>query len=427
MLGHIAYLLGMAARLPLQLADQTTKAKTMTIQSTRITRLMNTIMLAVAVFTACALAGCSTYSKVSEKRPRYQPLGVATGAVTKAEAEIVEALRRERRDPLAALGGYLTAAETASHQLQRNPRDRRAQHEYNFAVARIVATIREAKLDPWTQPLRVPARRRRISCSRTGPTRARNGIRRSTISRRRISSTSTALTSASDTRKEGLGAPIVAIGREMNKEARTNFSLPRIYYGVTAVIRFEGRRAVVAFEDPLATETVQLDGQTFPLAADFTVPLAVMLASTNPKKLELTRLLRPAKYAETARIVAAPALRPEQDGRARHSRPDGYARDVDADAQSSARRRGDPAQLPVLVLQLPERLSVSLFRRDPAARTRRHRKALSAAQADGRHRPQHGRLHQPAADHGYRRQALDGDVQQAAGASARSRRTAGSC
>ncbi|MGB9276652.1 MAG: hypothetical protein WCC08_15565, partial [Terrimicrobiaceae bacterium] len=128
----------------------------MTIQSTRITRLMNTIMLAVAVLTACALAGCSTYSKVSEKRPRYQPL-VATGAVTKAETEIVEALRRERRDPLAALGGYLTAAETASHQLQRNPRDRRAQHEYNFAVARIVATIREAKLDPWTQPLRVPA------------------------------------------------------------------------------------------------------------------------------------------------------------------------------------------------------------------------------------------------------------------------------
>ncbi len=49
-------------------------------------------------------------------------------------------------------------------------------------------------------------------------------------------------------------------------------------------------------------ETVRMDGQIFPLAADFTVPLAVMLASTNPKKLELTRLLNPAKYAETPRI-----------------------------------------------------------------------------------------------------------------------------
>ena len=105
------------------------------------------------------------------------------------------------------------------------------------------------------------------------------------------------------TRKEGLGAPIVAIGREMNLEAKTNFSLPRIYYGVTAIIRFDGRHAIFDFEDPLATETVHLDGRTFPLAADYTVPIAVMLASVNPKKLELTRLLRPEKYAETARIV----------------------------------------------------------------------------------------------------------------------------
>ena len=49
-------------------------------------------------------------------------------------------------------------------------------------------------------------------------------------------------------------------------------------------------------------ETTRVDGQTYTLAADFTVPLAVMLASTDPKKFELTRLLRPAKYAETAHI-----------------------------------------------------------------------------------------------------------------------------
>jgi hypothetical protein len=35
----------------------------------------------------------------------------------------------------------------------------------------------------------------------------------------------------------GLGAPLVAVGREMNKGARLDFPLPRIYYGVTAVIR----------------------------------------------------------------------------------------------------------------------------------------------------------------------------------------------
>ena len=98
---------------------------------------------------------------------------------------------------------------------------------------------------------------------------------------------------AEHTRKEGIGAPIVAVGREINKDAERNFDCRALYYGVTAIARFEGRRAVVRFEDPLATENVTLDGHTFPLAADFTVPLAVMLASTNPKKLELARLLRP--------------------------------------------------------------------------------------------------------------------------------------
>jgi pimeloyl-ACP methyl ester carboxylesterase len=103
--------------------------------------------------------------------------------------------------------------------------------------------------------------------------------------------------------REGVGAPVVAVGRELNKDAAAEFSVPRIYYGVTAVIRFEGRRAIVGLEDPLATERVSIGGRNYPLAADFTVPLAVMLASNDPKKMELARLLHPEKYAETARIA----------------------------------------------------------------------------------------------------------------------------
>ena len=89
---------------------------------------------------------------------------------------------------------------------------------------------------------------------------------------------------------------------EVNKEVRANFTPPRIYYGVTAIARFNGRRCVLSHGDPLAVETVRVDGQIFPLAADFTVPPALMLASTYPKKFELSRTLNPAKYAETARI-----------------------------------------------------------------------------------------------------------------------------
>ena len=85
-----------------------------------------------------------------------------------------------------------------------------------------------------------------------------------------------------------------------------------IYYGVTAVARFEGRRCVVSFEDPLNVENTTLGGRTYPLASDFTAPLAMMLARENPKKLELARVFRPAKYAETARLARLQPYAPEK-------------------------------------------------------------------------------------------------------------------
>ena len=174
--------------------------------------------------------------------------------------------------------------------------------DYNFALARVFTIIRDARLDPWTQPLAVPgANGGFILTHRPDPRPNWNpalyeftpadqfDVHGKYVSERTI--------------RDGLGAPLVAIGRDVYKEARTEFALPRIYYGVTAIARFEGRRCVISFEDPLAVETVRFSGRTFPLAADFTVPVAVMLARNNPKKFELTRLLRPEKYAATARIA----------------------------------------------------------------------------------------------------------------------------
>ena len=256
---------------------------------------------AVALITACAIAGCATYSKVSQRRPGYHPIAGAVGALANANAEIVKALRLDRRDPLAALGEYMTAAETASDQLQRNPQDEPARHAYNFAVGRIIGTIGDAKLDPWTHPLRVPASGGEfVLTHKPDPRPQWNPALYNFTPADQFDIHGTYVTER--TIRSGLGAPVVAVGRETNQDARANFSLSRIYYGVTAVARFEGHRCVLSFEDPLAEETIQVDGHTYRLAADFTVPLAVLLASTNPKKLELTRLLNPAKYAETARI-----------------------------------------------------------------------------------------------------------------------------
>jgi pimeloyl-ACP methyl ester carboxylesterase len=211
-------------------------------------------------------------------------------------------MKHDRRDPLAALGGFIAAAETASRQFERNPRDEQAQQDYNFAVGRIIETIRDAKLDPWTQPLRVPSSGGDfVLTHKPDPRPQWNPALYTFTPANQFTMKGTYVTE--HVARPGIGAPTVAVSREENKDARANYALPRVYYGVTTVARFDGRRCVLAFEDPLATETTRLDGRTYPLAADFTVPLAVMLAADNPKKFELTRLLRPEKYAETARIA----------------------------------------------------------------------------------------------------------------------------
>ena len=257
--------------------------------------LMKTITVCVM------LSSCAQYATVTERRPRFRPVRNAVGALTAVEKGIADGLKASRRNPMAALGDYLTAAEAASKQLERTPNDMVVRDDYNFAVARILSVIQDATLDPWSKPLSVPAAGGDFVLTRKPDSRAKwnpalydfkpadqfdvGGVY---INERKT--------------KGGLGAPVVAIGREKNEDARENFYLDRTFYGVTVVARFTGKRCEIAFEDPLATEDVRLNGHTFPLAADFTVPLAVMLASTDVNKMGLARLLNPEKFSDTARI-----------------------------------------------------------------------------------------------------------------------------
>ncbi len=256
----------------------------------------------ITLAAVCSLAGCSQYATVSEIRPQFRPLQATVGALVSVERGIAHAMLEEKRQPLAAIGEYLTAAEAAANQFVRTPGDTAARDVYNFALSRIFGIIKQSKLDPWTMPLTVPAEGGGFVLTRKPDSRKQWNpalydftpadqfdIHGTYVSERTV--------------REGLGAPLVAVGREMNKDALTEFSSTRTYYGVTAVIRFEGRRAIVGFEDPLATERVKVGAHSYPLAADFTVPIAVMLAQNDPKKLELARLLRPEQHAETARIA----------------------------------------------------------------------------------------------------------------------------
>src|SRR5438874_13408848 len=98
-------------------------------------------------------AGCAQIAVVSEKRPA--PLPPSSGADQIATQTIDSALAQEKKQPTLALGAFIAGARDALRRLDHNPADAEARRDYNFAVARIFTVVRDAKLDPWTQPMRV--------------------------------------------------------------------------------------------------------------------------------------------------------------------------------------------------------------------------------------------------------------------------------
>ena len=322
--------------------------------------------LALAVFAACALESCATYSRVSERRPRFIPFA-GGGPLANAATYIVTAMRIDRRDPLIALGEYMSAAETALDQLKRNPNDNTARNTYNFAVGRIIATIRDTKLDPWTQPLRVPANGGEfVLTHRPDPRPQWNPALYDFTPADQFDVRGTYVTER--TTRDGIGAPVVAVGREANKEARANFSL--WIASTTALPQSPGLKGAAASYPSKIPSRWKPSG-----LMDGSIPLPQISRCRSPWRSRApTRrnsnsrgLLNPAKYAETARIVEAPTLRSEQNCCTGDPWAHGHASNLGTDDQSPPGVRGDPAQLPVLVLQLPERLSLSLFRGYPAA------------------------------------------------------------
>ncbi len=254
------------------------------------------------LFVALLVVGCSgDYASVSERKPVFQPLRSTTRTLVGFQQKIEQAAKA---GPAASLGEYLSAARDAEQRLKSHPTDQEARHSYNFAVARVFSTLRRTGTAPWSQPMQVPA--------------VDGGFR---LSYRDIHNSQKRWNPAlydfipSDeievkgiyvdkhVTRSGLGAPLVAVGKKNDEAARADFGIDKIYYGVTAILDFRGRDCVISFQDPLARENVSLDGHIYPLAADFTTPLAVMLAAANPKAMELPRLLRPQKYAQTARIA----------------------------------------------------------------------------------------------------------------------------
>ena len=270
-------------------------------------RLSRTLLL---LGTFC-LTACASDAVVKERPPRYQPVSSMTATVATGQ-KIIRAMRLARVSPLVALGENIQASQEALTLLKQNPGDASALHDYNFAVARMVGIIRANKLDPWTHPLSVPS-----------PSGGVYLLEHKPDPRPMWNPALYTFTPADEfmiggkyveehVSRSGIGAPVVAVGKGDNKEWRTNYFTKKVYYGVTAVARFQGNRCIIAFEDPLARETTSVNGGSIDLAADFTVPLAVMLTSTTHRVPKLERMINPEKWAETAQLARLEPYNPNK-------------------------------------------------------------------------------------------------------------------
>jgi len=257
---------------------------------------------------ALTMVGCAQIAVVSEKHPGALPLGSDRTRV--AAQSIERGLAEENKEPIAALGEYVAAVRQSLGELKRNPRNAEAMRSYNFAIARIFGVIRDAKLDPWTHPLQVGAKGEFTLTWKGDPRPEWNLALYELIPADELTIKGTYVEKR--VTKDGIGAPLVAKRILSDEQAAKLFIAPGIFYSITATAQFDGSRCVISAQDPLAVDSVQIDGHSYPLAADFTSSYALLLAQEKPQKLGLVRLLQPEKYASTFRLARMEPYDPDK-------------------------------------------------------------------------------------------------------------------
>ena len=207
----------------------------------------------------------------------------------------------EREAPLAALGDDLLAAKMFYNRLIGRPDDPSARKIYDFAVARTVQNIERASLRPWQRPTNVITREGDyiLRCPKPVDS-AHDPSRYDLIPTDTLNIGGTFFQNPST--RNGVGAPLVAVERGENPQFRQHYALRRVYASVTAIIKFSGRRAELEFIDPLTIDQVTLSQHAFPLAADFTASLAMLVARERPDRIGFAATLRPEAYADRGRL-----------------------------------------------------------------------------------------------------------------------------
>jgi pimeloyl-ACP methyl ester carboxylesterase len=254
--------------------------------------------LSILAFSGLLFCGCAHLATVKTSEPRVPTITASDEKLAVATQQLIAA---EHEQPLIALGDDLSAAKLSLSVLEQWPSDSSAQRIYNFSVARAVENIEHANLKPWRQATKVPFDQGSFLITTPKPADPQHDPSRYDLfptDSLEIGGTFFKIRSAIG----GIGAPLVAVARSENPQARQQFKLPRVYAPVTAAIRFFGQNAELEFVDPMKSERIALSKRAFPLAADFSAPTAMLIARERPERLGLSRVIDPQKYADTARL-----------------------------------------------------------------------------------------------------------------------------
>jgi pimeloyl-ACP methyl ester carboxylesterase len=248
------------------------------------------------------LSSCAPNLSVQQSTARISEFGGLPQNLAVAKKELSNGQKIESQQPLLALGHDLAAASAAAAELGHCRDESQARDFYNFAVARSVENIQRAGIQPWIRPVRIPGPHGEYVLQSRVPSDCEHDP-----SNYSLLPTDTIKVSgkflATRSIVKGMGAPLVAIGRNPVPDYRTRYDTKRIYAPVTAVVTFHGHRAAIEFVERISSDRISIDGRAYPLAADFTAPLALAVVRERPYRFAHSEFVHPEKYRDAARLI----------------------------------------------------------------------------------------------------------------------------
>jgi pimeloyl-ACP methyl ester carboxylesterase len=259
-------------------------------RSWQIGLLFRNLGLAVALVFQFACSQLATIKNVTPAPP-----SAGTSSVASKE--------EQRSDPDAALSRDLDVAASSWAELKRNPANAHAKDLYNYSTARVVSLVQFTNKLPYAGATIIGTGSDSYRLTVGTDSKYAVDLRDCNF----VPADELAISGkdyAARVHRDGIGAPILVRTQVPIAKARKLFlTSDRLYYGMTAVLEFEGKQVRLVIKDPLASDRVVVAGRSYPLAADFTIGPAALLAYNRPQRLGFIRLIRPEKYAYTARLV----------------------------------------------------------------------------------------------------------------------------